>query len=742
MKRTCLNVACSLAIALGISSVRAGDNKAPVTDNGTTKAAEEESSATNWIELTIGGINVAGDDAQFKQAHHTSGDVFGGISDLHYEKTMDKGTLTIDGHGLLELHDFDATISFTQTGVGYVKAGYTEFRTWYDGNGGFFPGTGLWFPPTHPEDELDRGEAWIELGLRIPKWPEITFHYSHIFRNGRKDSTIWGDSTLTFLPTNPSRKLAPAFRDIDETRDVFSLDITHTIGNTDLAAGMRYEHSEVDNRLQLWRGAGQLPPLVNPPGAQRFITQRDATDADSFNGHFTVETRPTDSLAFTGAYSYTTFDADISGTRIIGSDYNTMYGDPILTLQSNDHGTLNLAGMSESHEHVGNLNVMWIPVKNLTALAGFRYTHQNKDTLNTFLDTNTTANTAPFSPSNPQGGFHNLPGATPREGDSVEEFDNVAETFELRYTGLQSWTFYFRGDWTEEWGNIKEHEMVGVTDEGIENKDTELFSQKYTVGVNWYALPELNFASQYYYKNADYENNFITELAIPPVSGSERNQRLLHQEWDTNDFNIRMTWRPKIPQAAGTVSFVLRYDYVRANIDGQWAVSPTAVGTPPNNLIYDEMRTAEITQHIFTGTVTWNPTARLYFQGTFSYVKDETNTPADIIFTGNTMPSIADSQNDYWTASFATGFAVDDKTDLHAEYSYYRTDNYEGTSIVGMPYGAGATQHTVEATLGRQISKNVRLKLQYGYYRYRDETSGGHNNYDAHAVFSSLQFRF
>ncbi|HSV63233.1 MAG TPA: hypothetical protein VLH83_07780, partial [Chthoniobacterales bacterium] len=381
-------------------------------------------------------------------------------------------------------------------------------------------------------------------------------------------------------------------------------------------------------------------------------------------------------------------------------------------------------------------------VKNLTALAGFRYTHQNKDTLNTFLDTNTTGNTAPFSPTNPQGGFHNLPNPTPREADSNDEFDNVAETFELRYTGVEHWTFYVRGDWTEEWGSIKEHEIVGGTDEGIENKDTELFSQKYTAGFNWYALAELNFAGQYYYKNADYENNFISEVAVPPVSGAEHNQRLLHQEWETNDFNIRMTWRPKIPQAAGTVSFVTRYDYVRANIDGQWAVSPTAVGPGLTNIIYDEMRTATITQHIFSETVTWNPTARLYFQGTFSYVKDETDTPADIIFTGNTMPSIADSQSDYWTASIATGFSVDDKTDLHAEYSYYRADNYEGNSIVGMPYGAGATQHTVGATLGRQISKNVRLKLQYGYYRYRDETSGGHNNYDAHAVFSSLQFRF
>jgi hypothetical protein len=728
---------CALGFALPL---RAGETK--VDENGTTTAAAEESSATNWIELTIGGLSISGDEAQFKQEHHASGDLFGGVSDLHFEKTMDKGTLTIDGHALLQTHDYDVTVNFTQTGVGYVRAGYTEFRTWYDGNGGFFPGNGLWLPPTSPENTLDRGEAWIELGLRIPNWPEITFHFSHIFRDGQKDSTIWGDSTLTGLTTNTGRKIAPAFRDIDESRDIFSLEIAHTIGNTDLDAGMRYEHSEVNDRLQLWRGAGQLPPLVASPGAQRFITQRDQNNEDSFNGHVMLETRLSDSLVFTAAYSYTTLEADISGTRIIGSDYDTMYGDPILTLQSNDHGTLNLAGISESREHIGNLNIMWIPMKDLTALAGFRYTRQDNDRFDTFLDTNTTGNVAPFTPDNPKGGFHNISSPTPRQGDSTNEFDNVAETFELRYTGLTNWSFYLRGDWTEEWGNIKEHEVAGGVDEGTENKDTELFYQKYTVGINWYPLPELNFAGQYYYKNADYENNFISELLVPPATGAEHNQRLLHQEWDTNDFNIRMTWRPRIPQAAGTVSFVTRYDYVRADIDTQWAISPTAVGPGITNTIYNEMRTGILTQHIFSESITWNPTARLYFQGTVSYVKDETDTPSDIVLTGNTVPSIVDSQNDYWTASVATGFALDDKTDLHAEYSYYRADNYEGNSIVGMPYGMDARQHTVTATVGRQLTKDVRLKLQYGYYRYRDETSGGHNNYDAHAVFSSLQFRF
>lgn len=59
-----------------------------------------------------------------------------------------------------------------------------------------------------------------------------------------------------------------------------------------------------------------------------------------------------------------------------------------------------------------------------------------------------------------------------------------------------------------------------------------------------------------------------------------------------------------------------------------------------------------------------------------------------------------------------------------------------------MLYGTGATQHTVGASISREIMQNVRVKLQYGYFHYRDKTSGGHNNYDAHAIFSSLLFRF
>src|ERR1051325_6336801 len=195
-------------IMLGLAcSLRAGETK--VNENGT--AVEEETPAgKNWIELGLGGVNIAGDDAQFKQEHRMSGDVFGGIEDLHFEQAIGKkGQLTVDGHAIFDNHDYDVKVDFTYQGVGYIRAGYTEVRSWYDGNGGFFPVGDIFFAPPHPEMTLDRGEVWVELGLRVPKLPEITLHYSHLFRDGRKDSTIWGDTTLTLVTVNPARKIAP-----------------------------------------------------------------------------------------------------------------------------------------------------------------------------------------------------------------------------------------------------------------------------------------------------------------------------------------------------------------------------------------------------------------------------------------------------------------------------------------------------------------------------------------------------
>jgi hypothetical protein len=708
-----------------VAAVRAGE----ADTKAVTTATEEAPEYKNWIELAIGGVITSGDRAQFQQEHRLPGDqVYGGIQDLHFEQTIGKnGLFSIDGHALWDFNDYDITVQLAQPNLGYIKAGFTEFRSWYDGNAGFFPHNDVFFPPPFPDMHIDRGDAWIELGLRAPNWPEITIRYTHEFRLGQKDSTIWGDTNLTGLPppANATRKIVPAFRDIDETRDIISFEAKKTIGNTDVLLGMRYEHNENDYSLNMERGAGQLPPLVDPPGQQRFITQKQKDDVDLFSGHGITETRLTDSLWFTTGYSYTTLQNDLTGSRIHGTDWNASISDPVPTLGQRDHSFINLAGTATLKQHVFNANLFWMPRESLAILTGFRYTHENLDTDSMFLAVEPEPNTPPFTPTNPEGGFHFGP-PEPANGARNADYSRFAERLELRYTGVKDWLFYAEGEWEQECGQVDEFQ---TPDEELPlDKDTHFLGQKYTTGVNWYPTMRLNLSAQYFHKIASYSNDIF----------SSQFPRLKNQDWNTDDFNVRITFRPKIPPRLGTLVLITRYDFVHTDINGQWELFPEG-----ESELLEELQTGELKKHVISESLTWNPLPRFYLQANASYVLNQTETPAnDIELIPGQGPTVVNFRNDYWTVTSGIGYIIDDKTNLYADYSFYCANDYFKNALVAVPYGLGATEHTVSATVTRQLNKNMRLLFRYGYFDYTDVTSGGHNNYRAHSLYSSLQIRF
>jgi hypothetical protein len=705
--------------AFAASALRAGETS---DGKAVTTATEEAPEYKNWIELGIGGVITNGDRAQFEQEHRLPGDQpYGGIQDLHFEQTVGKnGLFSIDGHALWDFNDYDITVQLSQPKLGYIKAGFTEFRSWYDGNGGFFPHNDVFFSPPFPEMHIDRGDVWVELGLRAPNWPEITIRYSHEFRQGMKDSTIWGDTTLTGLTVNPTRKIIPSFRDIDETRDIFSFEASKTIGNTDVLLGMRYEHNENDYSLNMERNAGQIGVV---PGGQRFVTQHQNDDVDLFSGHGITETRITDSLWFTTGYSYTTLENDLSGTRIFGTHFDSAFGEPVPTLGQRDHAFLDLAGIAQVKEHVANANLFWMPIPSLAILTGFRYTHESLDNNSSFLAEEPVRNTPPFTPTNPRGGFHYGPPEL-GFGERLSDYDRLAERLELRYTGIDNWLFYAEGEWEEEYGQINENQNI---DEDVPlDKSTNALGQKYTIGANWYPTMRLNLAGQYYHRIASYDEDIVS--AVFP--------RLINQEWNTDDLNVRITFRPKIPTCLGTLALVTRYDFVHTSIDGQWEVFS-------DGELLAELQTGEIKKHVISESLTWNPLARFYLQANFSYVFNQTDTPAsNINLDPQTSPTVVNFRNDYWTVTSSIGYIIDDKTDFYADYYFYCANDYFKNAVVAVPYGLGATEHAASATITRQLTKNMRLLLRYGYFNYRDETSGGHNNYRAHSLYSGLQVRF
>ena len=63
-------------------------------------------------------------------------------------------------------------------------------------------------------------------------------------------------------------------------------------------------------------------------------------------------------------------------------------------------------------------------------------------------------NTPPFTPTNPQGGFHYGP-AIPADGARNSDYNRFAQRLGLRYTGIKDWLFYAEGEWEEEYGSVE-----------------------------------------------------------------------------------------------------------------------------------------------------------------------------------------------------------------------------------------------------------------------------------------------
>ena len=120
----------------------------------------------------------------------------------------------------------------------------------------------------------------------------------------------------------------------------------------------------------------------------------------------------------------------------------------------------------------------------------------------------------------------------------------------------------------------------------------------------------------------------------------------------------------------------------------------------------NESQAGVITQHVIGESINWNPLARLYLHTDVSYVLNQTDTPANSInLDPNTSPTVVNFRNDYWTVTVGGGYIINDKTDLNVEYVFYRANDYFNNSLVAVPYGMGATEHTASATLRRQLTK-------------------------------------
>ncbi len=680
---------CILLLAFGARAQAADTNSPPLSPQDYFEGGPN--TYNDWITLSTGGLLTHGNQAQAAESLHWGAGPFGGIEDLHLQGSpFTNTTLTLDGHSIFDDHDYQLSLKLAHPDLWFLRFNFENFRTWYNDAAGFYPPTGMEYSGSSSALALDRGEFSLEAGLTPENLPALTFKYTHRYRDGEKSSTIW--SPVHPDPFTSSQGLAPSFYDIDEKIDTFELDAKQHVKATDLTLGLRFETADLNNALDTTRYLTDQNPLTTS-----YVTDRQKTTYDLFNLNASSETWIKQNLLFSSGFMFANLDNDFSGSRIYGDGFNVAY----TPSPSSYYGYTNLIGSSHMQEYVLDLNLMSIPIKTVTIVPAIRVQKESWDASSSGGSTLYTLPPDSFS------------------GQSSRDVIDVTESLDTRYTGVTNWVFSARGEWDQGQGSLTQSggltQVDGFGPSPLPQSETDdsRFFQKYSLGARWYPLRRLTIDVGGYYKDNRYNYSNPANTASNDFS---------LQSFQTYDGNVRVTLRP-----IQTVTLVGRYEYQLSTVNTQ--------PDPASGL--GGVESSRMTSHIIAGDASWMPWSRLSLQAGLDYVLSETKTPAT-----DYTQAILNSQNNYWTVNFSSDFVVDDRTDLNVTYFYYQADDYQNNSSAGVAVGAGAREHGVTATLTRRITQNLRASLKYNYYNYADAATGGFNNFEAHLIFASMQYRF
>ncbi|BET65374.1 hypothetical protein ASA1KI_02920 [Opitutales bacterium ASA1] len=660
----------------------------------------EGSTKESWVSFSAGYSGLSGNDGAFQRQRQIEDSGFVGLDSFRWRKSLENDrVLTVDGKALYGNNEYLLRLRLDFPSGSWFSAGYRESRVFYDGSGGFFPRNNQWF--TLYDDELftDRGEAWVEFGLVEDKWT-FKARAAHQFRDGTKDSTLWGDTALTGGAGN--RNIVPAFLTLDEARTILTVDFSIQAAEaTKVGGGVRYEQIEVDDSRNVLRRPFEV---ANSPGNQeRAITTWERSNTDLFAAHGFFETRKGEKLLFTGAASLTTIDTNISGSRIYGATYDAPYSFSF-PRSANDHGYFGLTGGSSWDQTVLTGNMLYLPTKDLRIAGGLRYENQRQDTVADFIETG--------------GGFEEE-----FEGDAARDFNEWLATVDATYNGVANWVFSANAEFATGDGDLIEEQIEHGTVVGIDREtDYERDYSKIGFAARWYPSTKANVAVGAYRKIRDnaYE---ATRDNTPPTGGNRFPAYITAQKLTTDDVYVRGTWRP-----IDGLSLVGRVDHQTTDIDSQ------EVGL-------NSVLSAELTSRIYSGTASWTPHQRVFVQAGLNWVDDELLTGTT---TANALvaPSVGRFKSNYASVTALVLFMIDDRSDLQVDFAQVDADNLEPISAITQPYGLTSTDETFGATYTLRFSSDLAWSLRYAYGKYEDLTSGGRNDFESHIVYSRVQYRF
>ena len=629
-------------------------------------------------------VTVRGDAAKFQQDWGIKDGWSGGIEDATYQQKLGKDWLmNLEGRAIFDNEDYKLRLSIVNPNVGFVRAGFTEFREYNNNNGGYYkPFSQSSFQLSQQDLFLRDGNIFVEAGLTLPDLPKITLGYERQFRDNGESLLEWGPVTQG----TTTRNIFPSEEALNESTDIIKLEISHHFGTVEFGDQFRYEHFNTDSTRN-------DTALDLSTGSTNTMTVHEDYRNDAFYNTFHMDQHVNDKVYWSMGYLYTT----LTGGGNFGLDTQ-----PFLTPTDKDWRAQGIAVDLDSH--VVNLNAMFGPFAALIFYAGLQAEHTSGNGMTDALLTEIVG-----------GGATNSPAALL---SSSTDKNSLEETFGLRYTKIPFTTLYAEGRWTEEQIDLGWQETGDPGQNFNLQSEADNFRQDYVVGLNTAPIPRTTLAVRYRHSidQNDYEYSVDTAPGYPGF--------ITGQSFIEDEIMTKLTLRP-------CRYFNVAFEYQLLATDIRTTTEAIPLLAPGGELL-----SGNYDANIYTVSATVTPISRLYVTGLFSFQDTRTASFAN----GN--PSVIDYVGNVYTIMGSAGYALDNKTDLNAEYSYSRADNGSVNASAGLPLGVADQRTSVQVGLTRRITKNFTARLRYGFFNYNDRTYGGIDNYTADLISASCMARF
>jgi hypothetical protein len=648
-----------------------------------TAVRGDDSQTNSPIQLSgtpeVTYAKVSGNTQKFREDMGIKEGWNGGVEDgtLHYDLNKDT---TLDGEGrfIIDEHDYKFQLQLTKRDFWFVRAGYTEYREYYDNQGGFY---GPFTPSSFRLDQdlrVDNSDIFFEAGLTLPNLPKVTVGYERQSRDGDESLVEWGGVTQGAN----TRNIYPSYDGIKEHTDIVKLNVEYDISKVHLLDDFRYEHFSSDDT------ANDMSLNLNTSSSQTGTAHEDYHQ-DAFYNTFHMDCHVNDKVYWSLGYLHSSLcghgDMQVVSPAALGP----------FDISGTANGIAN-----NLDSDVVNLNGMLGPFKGLVLYGGLQAektdTHGFSDALLTQGTSTTTTNVI----------------------RSFEDTKSLSETLGMRYTKIPYTTLYAEGQWNEEQVDLDQTETQDGASSLALNSDETTLRQDYRVGFNTAPFSRMTLAARYrhYIDHDDYDYPIDTVVGYPGF--------VTAQDFTTDEVMAKLTLRP-------CSRFNVAFTYQLVSTDIRTSTEAIPVITPGGTL-----QSGDYDLNIYSVSATVTPLSRWYLTGYFSLQDTRTSTPA------NQNPAVQTYRGNVYTVMATTGYAIDNKTDLTLSYSYSCSDNFNNNSAAGLPLGLNFQRHEVQAGVSRKISKNVVARLRYGFYSYDESSTGGFNNYVAHLASASCSVRF